>query len=193
MLRLSDIMTTEIASVSPDATLRDAMELFAQRHVSGVPVLSGFRVVGVITSADLLEFAAFNPGVPTEQDGASDWGEWTEPTRDEEVEAEDESASAFFSEYWDDAGVDASERMSSVNGPEWNSLEEHVVSEVMTRTLVALPPYASVLEAAQIMNERRIHRVLVMQGDSLLGIVSSMDIARAVADERLAEPLAADA
>ena len=188
MLRLSDIMTTEIATVSPDATLRDAMELFAQRHVSGVPVVCGFQVVGVITSADLLEFAAYNPGVPTEQDGASDWGEWTEPTRDEEVEAEDQSASAFFSEYWDDAGVDASERMSAVNGPEWNSLEEHVVSEVMTRALVSLPPYAQVLEAAQLMSEKRIHRVLVMQDEILLGIVSSMDIARAVADERLAEP-----
>ena len=36
------------------------------------------------------------------------------------------------------------------------------------------------------MREAGVHRVLVMQGDQLVGIVSTKDIANAVADRRLA-------
>ena len=95
-------------------------------------------------------------------------------------------ASAFFSEMWDDAGADTSERMSSLAGPEWNVLEEHDVSEVMTRTpLVTLPPDADVELAAELMRRDGIHRVLVTEGETLVGIVSALDVAKAAADHRL--------
>ena len=43
MLRLRDIMTTDVVTVSPESTIREAMELFASRHISGAPVVAGNR------------------------------------------------------------------------------------------------------------------------------------------------------
>ena len=55
----------------------------------------------------------------------------------------------------------------------------------MTRSLWALPPDESVESAAELMRRNSIHRVLVMEGDQLAGIVSASDISGAVADHKL--------
>lgn len=185
MLKLRDIMTTDVVTVTPETSLRDAMELLARQHVSGAPVVSGASVVGVVTAADLMSFVASNPGVPTERGEAPDWGDITDVSVEQEVEEEDTPAGRFFSELWDDAGADVAERIATLQGPEWNELEEHEVSEVMSRAIWCLSPDEPVDRAADLMRKESIHRVLVMEQDSLLGIVTTTDIARAVADHRL--------
>lgn len=47
-------------------------------------------------------------------------------------------------------------------------------------TLARLSPDATVLQAAQLMNERHIGSVLVMQGDDLVGIFTERDVMRRV-------------
>jgi hypothetical protein len=46
------------------------------------------------------------------------------------VQDDPEAGSTFFAEMWDDDGADTLTRATSLAGPEWNSLEEHDVSEV---------------------------------------------------------------
>ena len=41
MLRVRDIMSTDVVTVGPQTTIREAMELLTQRHMSGAPVVSG--------------------------------------------------------------------------------------------------------------------------------------------------------
>ena len=182
MLRVRDIMTTDLVTVSPETTVREAMELLGRRHVGGAPVVSGSAVVGVVSSSDLLTFAASVSGVPTRRETSDDW---SEPSLAEDVTRGNESTSAFFSEMWEDAGADVVERFDEVNGPEWNALEEHDVSEVMTHTpLTTISPDASAESAADLMRTRGIHRVLVTENDKLVGILTTLDIARAAADHR---------
>lgn len=187
MLRLRDIMTTQVVTLTPETSVRDAMELLGRSHVSGAPVVAAGRLVGVVSATDLMTFAGALPGVPTQNDIADDWLVADEEDRvEDDVESDAESSSAYFSDLWDDAGAEVSSRVENVNGPEWNALEEHDVSEVMTRPpLATLPANADVEAAAHLMKERKIHRVLVTEGDALIGVVSSLDIAKAVADHRL--------
>lgn len=63
-------------------------------------------------------------------------------------------------------------------------LEDATVDEVMTRKVQSLGPECAVDEAAVMMAERQIHRVLVMDGDALLGIVTTSDVAKAFAEAR---------
>lgn len=185
MLRVRDIMTADVITVAPETTLREAMELFAKRHVSGAPVLAGGRIVGVVSTTDLMMFAAALSGVPTERE-AADAPEDEDLATEIEVESDAEPSAAFFTDLWDDAGADSSTRFQTSGSPEWNVLDEHEVSEVMTRTPVTtLPPTAAVEGAADLMRERRIHRILITEGETLAGIVSALDIVSAVADQRL--------
>jgi CBS domain-containing protein len=181
MLRLKDIMTRKLVTLSPEHSLRDAMSLLSSNHISGAPVLSGDKVVGVISLTDLAEFAASAPGVPTERPELAEWGEFGEPG---ELAEGEEPPAAFFAQLWDDAGADVAERIGSSESPEWNALEEHTVGEAMTRTLQALSPNAPVEFAARHMRGAGIHRVLVMERGALVGIVTTKDITDAVADRK---------
>jgi CBS domain-containing protein len=187
MLKLRNIMTTDVVSVTPLTTLRDTMELLARRHVSGAPVLAGERLVGVVSAGDLIGFAASDPGVPREREDVEDtqWRDWSELPLPDRSDEENEPAAEFFTELWEDAGADVSERMERVDGPEWNTLEEHEVREVMTRRLWALRPDDTVEQAAELMDRAGIHRVLVVDDGALVGIVTVSDIARAVAERKV--------
>jgi CBS domain-containing protein len=190
MLRLRDIMTTDLVTVDPNLTIREEMDTFAARRISGAPVVAGGVVVGVVSATDLLQFAASLPGVPTQRDLAHD------PLDDvsgDDIEManmlpehRDEPAAVFFTDLWDDAGATVVERMAVPTTAEWNSLEEHTVSEAMTRAPVhSLTPETFVTMAADYMRRAKIHRVLVMTGRKLVGLVTTSDISNAVADGKL--------
>jgi CBS domain-containing protein len=181
MLTVRDLMTTDVATVDPDLTLREAVELFTQRHVSGAPVTAGGRLVGVLSASDVLAFEGATPGIPTERPEV-ELEEWNEPT--EWVEGE-EAPAAFFNEQWGDVGADVLERFAEVSGPEWDRLAEHTVSEAMTPSLCSVAPFVDIYTAAEYMVRAGIHRLIVLDNGRLVGVLSSMDIVRAVAQQRL--------
>jgi CBS-domain-containing membrane protein len=54
-MRVSDLMTRSVLSVSEDANIFDAIRLMLRNHVSGLPVVnSDNQVVGIVTEGDLL-------------------------------------------------------------------------------------------------------------------------------------------
>lgn len=54
------------------------------------------------------------------------------------------------------------------------------VQDVMTPSLITVPPDYPLADAARLMSEKGIRRVLVRQGSKIIGIVSDTDIFRAV-------------
>lgn len=54
------------------------------------------------------------------------------------------------------------------------------VQDVMTTSLITVPPDYPLADAARLMSEKGIRRVLVRQGGKIIGIVSDTDIFRAV-------------
>ena len=53
-MRVRDVMTTDVATVAPDADLRDVAALLVRKRISGVPVVEGERVIGVVSERDIL-------------------------------------------------------------------------------------------------------------------------------------------
>jgi acetoin utilization protein AcuB len=127
MRTVRDIMTTDVVSLTPQATIRDAMEALSTNHLGGMPVVVGERVVGVVSMSDIVGFMVEDAGL------------------------EDE-----------------------------NVLDQHTVSELMTYQVFGVAPSTSITIAAGIMRKRGIHRVLVMENEKLVGIVSALDIAQLV-------------
>ncbi|MBX6330643.1 MAG: CBS domain-containing protein [Gemmatimonadaceae bacterium] len=184
MLTLREIMTRDVVTIPPELSVRAAMDVLATHHISGAPVVVGDDVVGVVSATDLLDLARSLPGVPTARPVQEEPGAW-EPA-EEEMEG-DEPPSAYFTEMWPDAGAELEERFAETRTPEWDPLEEHVVSEVMSRRVCSLPPSATVTAAADAMRRLGIHRVLVTQAGRLLGVVTAHDVAKAVAEGRAVE------
>lgn len=180
MLRLRDIMTRDVVTIDPQVSIRDAMEVLAQRHIGGAPVVTGTHVEGVVSLTDLVSFAAALPDPTIDRVTETDWDEG-----EEEVEQENEPSAEFFAELWDDDSAEVVERFGEPRAKEWNVLTQHTVAEAMTRTVRWLSPDAEVHHAASVMTDEGIHRVLVMEQGRLLGIVTLTDIAKAAAEHRL--------
>ena len=180
MLTVREVMTTDVLALAPESTLRDAVELLTSRRVTGAPVVSGIAAVGTLSASDILAFEATLPGVPMERDAGDalfeepmNWDDGMEPP------------ASYFTELWEDAGADVAERFEAIDGPEWDVLAEHTVGEAMSQRVIALPPSAGVHQAAEYMNQAGVHRVLVVEEQRLVGIVTTMDIIRAVANHQL--------
>lgn len=175
-------MSTAVVTVSPELTLRQTLEVLDKHHISGVPVVAGKTLLGVVSASDLLAFEVATPGVPPErpqevEDELETPGKWEEGN---------EPPGAFFSDWWSDVGADVVERFDGIEGPEWDMLEEHTVGEVMSRSVCSIGPGAPVRQAADYMARARVHRLLVLDRGQLIGILTTMDIVGAVATGRLA-------
>jgi len=178
MTHVSRIMTSEVATVSPDMTLREAIEVLEGRGVTGAPVVRGTDVVGVLSTTDFMDVEATSPPLPSFREEQSDWEEAAE----EKEWDEGESPPIFFVELWRESETDTTERMAETEGPEWDFLADHTVAEVMSRKLLSVSPDEDVRVAARRMQDADVHRLLVLDGRRLVGVVSASDIVRAVAE-----------
>lgn len=183
MTTLREIMTREVVTLEPEMTLREAVEIFRNHRISGAPVVSGRQVVGVVSQTDLLDFQTEAGGVPVQGPGSAGWSDWGDPRTEGADPAR--MASEYYLQLWADSSADVFERLDHPDGPDWDVLEDHWVGQVMTPGVVFLGPDASVREAARLMVRSGIHRLLVLEDGLLEGIVSTMDLVRALADGRI--------
>ncbi|AKJ68454.1 histidine kinase [Pandoraea thiooxydans] len=64
-MRALDVMTPNVISVKPNATIRDVANLFLEHRISGAPVIDdGGKLVGVVSEGDLIRRAEIGTDKP---------------------------------------------------------------------------------------------------------------------------------
>lgn len=172
MLALRDIMTRDVIHVTPDTPINDVVSILSTEQITGVPVVSSGRVVGVISASDIVEFAA-------RSDAAFDGQPESFDAIDAEVEYEEEAEMASY----DPEDADLARAFEDVT--EMAVFESYTAGDLMTRRLCSLPSSTPLDEAARAMVRTGVHRLLVMDDNKLVGIATSMDFIRAIADGTL--------
>ncbi|HEX7088929.1 MAG TPA: CBS domain-containing protein [Longimicrobiales bacterium] len=172
MLRVRDIMQTDVATASPEMTVRELARLWEEHGISGTPVCDASgKVLGVVSATDLVRLAA--EGVD-----ASDVAAREVDYPPEEVE-EDAPEAAWY--YY--LASEAPELYGGRDGITETAFEEATVGEIMTRAIFSVRANATVAELARFLLRAGIHRALVMEGGKLIGIVTASDVLRVVAGE----------
>jgi CBS domain-containing protein len=178
MLKVKDIMTRDVVALSPESTIREAMEVLTANHLSGAPVTAGETVVGVVSMTDIVTFMIGTTEHPVEEEDEPIVETW-ENIEELDEEAEEIRLLSLSEEVWDEWSKP--EEKPGEAFPERTSiLDKQIVEEIMNPEVFSIAPDATVKAAATIMRKHGIHRVLVMKGKTLAGIISAMDIARAV-------------
>ncbi len=58
MFKAKDVMTKDVITISPDATLAVAIEILITKKISGMPVIdTKGKLIGIISEKDILNFA----------------------------------------------------------------------------------------------------------------------------------------
>ena len=74
-MKVRDVMTKDVISVTPKTSLKEVARVLVQTRVSGLPVVAADKVVGVISEGDLL----FKERGPTEHKGVGVLGWLLDP------------------------------------------------------------------------------------------------------------------
>jgi CBS domain-containing protein len=179
MIRVSDLMQTDVATISPRATVAELVEFFDRLGITGAPVVDDQeRLVGVVSVRDVVQLAREMGEAPE----AMRWGlaraevSTESPFMDSPLEGE------FFAYYVTPSGgfVDVSSQIQEF--PQ-KVFEGYDVETIMTPAPVTLSPDASVQKLARTLRDRKIHRVLVVRDHQLVGIVTTTDILDYVAED----------
>ncbi len=153
MQTAKDIMTASVVSVNENQTLKDAIEILAKNHFSGIPVVDeGEKVIGIISNTDIVRYSQQLSVVPL-----SNLSGWVSP----------------YTEVTDLAsmrkGVDMLHRTS--------------IGQVMTRKVHTMTENTPSADIAKLMSRRKINRVPVVDGTGkLVGIVTRADVVKCMAN-----------
>ena len=146
---VADVMSRDLIVVRPETPLQEAIQILAEKHISGLPVVDqADSLVGVISETDLMWQAT----------GA------TPP-----------------------AYIMLLDSVIYLQNPATYERDLHkalgqTVGEVMTQNPITITPDKPLADAARLMHERKIHRLLVLDaGSKLIGILTRGDIVRALA------------
>jgi acetoin utilization protein AcuB len=66
-MKVSEIMSRKVYTTTPEATLKDSLDLLVKERLNGLVVVEGGEVVGVVTKADI-----FRAVLPTQADLSED-------------------------------------------------------------------------------------------------------------------------
>ncbi len=143
-----DVMNVKPVTCQVTDTAGDAAKIMKANKISGMPVLDGDKLVGVISESDLLRLLA------TEESGTlwlpSPFEIFEVPLRD----------------------LIKWEKLHS----KAEDISKKLVGEVMSRNIQEVGPDDTVEEAAAVMVRHRINRLPVVEDDRLVGIVTRGDI-----------------
>ena len=161
-VRARDLMRTEVVTLSPDATIREAVATLQDDHLGGVPVVDeAERVVGFLSLADIARIEHLQGDRVAEERGDRQLANPVGEALEEEALDDEEFASR----------EDYSPEM----------LGRETVGQWMTRGVVSVPPTATLKEVCATMIRESVHRVVVLERERLRGIISTMDVVRHLA------------
>lgn len=148
-MKVRDVMNVMPVTVQAEAPVSEAAGLLRKNKISGMPVLDGEKLVGIVSESDLLRLLS------VEEDEGSLW--LPSPFEIFEVPFRDLVK-------W--------EKMHVV----LDEIPNKKVMHVMSRNLHEVSPEDSIEEAASIMTRHRINRLPVVENGRLVGIVTRGDI-----------------
>lgn len=174
-LTVADIMRSPVRTVRPEGSVGELVRSLTAERISGMPVVEADgSIVGVVSASDVIRLLCAEDEIPAGDPLLA------APTADRPGSTDPDPQDLLESYF-----VAAGDRLPPLQdeGPRGSLLAETRVADIMTAATFTISPTASLRELASFMTRGGIHRALVVDGGALLGIVTTVDIVRAVAGD----------
>ncbi len=154
-----DVMKTPVIAVDPETSLVELERLLLRHRMGGAPVVHGGKLLGMVSRSDIVRVLGVEQSMAEVEDSA-------------------------FSRQAHDGQRRGVEAIGEQVGQRMQKLR---VRHAMTVVRGQLGPDAPLQQVAALMVEHQIHRVIVTEGEKVLGIVSRIDLVRLIADGRFVQ------
>ncbi len=158
-----DLMQTDVVTLPAGTTISQAVQAFEEYHITGAPVTDASgRPIGVLSLADI----ARDDSVRAGRLECDRWEYYlANPLNDDDGDRFSGENAIFDKEDFSAAVLD-----------------DQRVEDWMTPRVISVDPTLPLVELCKVMTEQSIHRVLVTEEDTVLGIVSTTDVVRYIAE-----------
>jgi len=151
----ADLMQTEVITLEADAPVSEAFRTFEDDRISGAPVVDGSgKLVGFLSSRDLTRSEHVEGGHVQLQRGDGALAD---------ADDDDESPVPLRDDYSPDV------------------LGRQLVADWMNPSVVSVEVTTPLVEVCRRMVDEHIHRVVVLDGGKIRGIVAAFDVVRYLA------------
>jgi len=154
-LQARHIMTTKLVCATPSQDLAQADEMLIEHRISGMPVIENGKLVGVLSRSDIARVAVLMDSLDGEVTDQMAWPE---------------QADGFQHNVRPDSHVFQ------------QMIAKLKVKDAMHDQVFTCRPEAALAEVASIMVRLHVHRVIVVEDDRPVGIISSLDVVKLLAD-----------
>ncbi len=131
---VSKIMSRDVITLNLNDNMELAEKLFESKHIRHIPIVSGKKVVGMLSHTDLMRIS--------------------------------------FS--------DLDEDENEINSVVYDLF---TIEQVMAKSVVSVTSETTIKETAEILTKHEFHAVPVVDGDELVGIVTSTDLIQFLLDQ----------
>lgn len=150
-------MRSPVLTVPPTMSLVDFERMMLEKRVGGAPVCEREQLVGMVSRSDIIRVLTLEQSMAEVQSQAYEHAAQVNPRRAIELIGEQVGA----------------------------RMQELTVRDAMTEVRGQVDPDTSVQHIAEIMLDQRIHRVLVVDGEAVVGVIARLELVRLVAAGRL--------
>lgn len=152
-----DIMSQDLLTVSEHWSIQTLIDFFNRHKVTGAPVLSSKReFIGVVSLSDILRFDG-NPSHSMNENPTTQY-------------------------YYNTLEGFSPDELGLSDGDQHKN---HLVAEIMTRSIISASDTTPVTELAETMHCRGVHRIFITRDEKICGAVSTLDILKLLSGIKL--------
>ena len=149
-MKVADVMTKSVITCKPSDKVEDLVKLMSAKDISGVPVVEGDKVAGIVTEGDIMKLLA----VPE-----STHNLWLPSPLETLLEIPFKEALQLRKLQTD-----------------FKDVGQQPVSNIMKKHVISISPDDDIEDAANLLVKHKINRLTVLKDGKLVGIITRDDI-----------------
>ncbi len=149
-MKVEEVMTKDVITCKPSDTIRSVVKLMSDRDISGIPVVEGDKVAGIVSEADIMRLLAVSPPSGTL---------WLPSPLEVLLEIPLKELIQL-------------RRLQT----DFKDVGEQAVGGIMRRDVLSIGPGDDIEDAAAKMVSHKVNRLVVLEDGKLVGIITRDDI-----------------
>ncbi len=160
MVKVRDAMKTEVETVNPRMPVTEFERLLIEHSVSGFPVIDAGMLVGLVSRSDVVRALTVEHSY-------------------------EEQLADYYRAMSPHPEADTAESVRDVGARVGARIDGMTVGDVMVKSVLTAEPDQSIADVARVLVDHGIHRLPVTEDGVLVGLVTTLDLARLIADSRV--------
>ena len=153
--KAKDIMTENVICINPEMTIYELDTVFIKYKINGTPVVdeSG-ALVGVVSKSDIISYD-LKKGMHA-------------------------SSISDINDYYRSTGIEPQQMKDDFKTTDTSNLIDTKVQDIMSTNVISANSDTSIHDLANTMWDKKIHRVVIIEGNRVVGMVNTLDILKVV-------------